>query len=51
MAWSRNILEILLRTAISVVGVKLWLLAVIYALAGIPGSYTLWYKPLYRAMR
>lgn len=32
-------------------GVKIWLLAVIYALAGIPGSYVLWYKPLYRAMR
>lgn len=32
-------------------GVKIWLLAIIYALAGIPGSYVLWYKPLYRAMR
>lgn len=28
-----------------------WLLAVIYALAGCPGSYALWYKPLYRCMR
>lgn len=32
-------------------GVKIWLLALIYALAGIPGSYVLWYKPLYKAMR
>ncbi|MCO5601409.1 hypothetical protein L7F22_055530 [Adiantum nelumboides] len=32
-------------------GVKIWLLAVIYALSGIPGSYVLWYKPLYQAMR
>lgn len=32
-------------------GVKIWLLAIIYALAGIPGSYVLWYKPLYQAMR
>ncbi|KAH7352018.1 hypothetical protein KP509_19G025200 [Ceratopteris richardii] len=32
-------------------GVKIWLLAVIYALTGIPGSYVLWYKPLYQAMR
>ncbi|XP_059068085.1 secretory carrier-associated membrane protein isoform X2 [Cryptomeria japonica] len=30
--------------------VKIWLLAMIYALAGCPGSYVLWYKPLYRAM-
>ncbi|KAH7351784.1 hypothetical protein KP509_19G014100 [Ceratopteris richardii] len=32
-------------------GVKIWLLAIIYALTGIPGSYVLWYKPLYRTMR
>lgn len=32
-------------------GVKIWLLALIYALSGIPGSYVLWYKPLYQAMR
>jgi nitrate reductase NapE component len=31
-------------------GVNIWLLAIIYALAGCPGSYVLWYKPLYRAM-
>uniref|UniRef100_A0A0D6R0E1 Secretory carrier-associated membrane protein n=1 Tax=Araucaria cunninghamii TaxID=56994 RepID=A0A0D6R0E1_ARACU len=31
-------------------GVKIWLLAVIYALAGCPGSLVLWYKPLYRAV-
>lgn len=33
------------------VAITNWLLAVIYALAGCPGSYALWYKPLYRAMR
>eukprot|EP00249_Psilotum_nudum_P006206 c19541_g1_i1 orf=297-1229(+) len=32
-------------------GVKIWFLAIIYALAGMPGSYFLWYRPLYRAMR
>lgn len=32
-------------------GVKIWFLAIIYALCGIPGSYVLWYRPLYRAMR
>lgn len=31
--------------------VKVWLLAVIYAICGIPGSFVLWYRPLYRAMR
>lgn len=31
-------------------GVNIWLLAIIYAIAGCPGSYVLWYKPLYRAM-
>lgn len=32
-------------------GVKIFFLAVIYALLGIPLSYVLWYRPLYRAMR
>ncbi|XP_042431237.1 secretory carrier-associated membrane protein 4-like [Zingiber officinale] len=32
-------------------GVKIFLLAVIYALLGFPLSYVLWYRPLYRAMR
>jgi len=32
-------------------GVKIWFLAIIYALAGCPGAYVLWYRPLYRAMR
>ncbi|XP_031499114.1 secretory carrier-associated membrane protein 1-like isoform X2 [Nymphaea colorata] len=32
-------------------GVKIWLLAVIYFVAGVPGAYVLWYRPLYRAMR
>ncbi|KAG6391437.1 hypothetical protein SASPL_149191 [Salvia splendens] len=32
-------------------GVKLFLLAIIYALMGCPLSYVLWYRPLYRAMR
>ncbi|XP_042419335.1 secretory carrier-associated membrane protein 4-like isoform X2 [Zingiber officinale] len=31
-------------------GVKIFLLAVIYALLGFPLSYVLWYRPLYRAM-
>lgn len=31
--------------------VKIWFLAVIYAICGIPGSFVLWYRPLYRAMR
>ncbi|PON70993.1 SCAMP [Parasponia andersonii] len=32
-------------------GVKIWFLAVIYFIAGSPGSYVLWYRPLYRAFR
>ncbi|GMG98609.1 hypothetical protein Nepgr_000449 [Nepenthes gracilis] len=32
-------------------GVKIWLLAVIYFISGVPGAYVLWYRPLYRAMR
>ncbi|WVZ12749.1 hypothetical protein V8G54_017279 [Vigna mungo] len=32
-------------------GVKIFFLAVIYALMGVPLSYVLWYRPLYRAMR
>ena len=33
------------------VGVKIWFLAIIYFIAGIPGAYVLWYRPLYRAFR
>lgn len=32
-------------------GVKIWLLAIIYFISGVPGGYVLWYRPLYRAMR
>ncbi|KAL4569847.1 hypothetical protein LXL04_025491 [Taraxacum kok-saghyz] len=32
-------------------GVTIWLCAVIYVILGIPMSYYLWYRPLYRAMR
>ncbi|KAK3435278.1 hypothetical protein EUGRSUZ_D02626 [Eucalyptus grandis] len=32
-------------------GVKIFFLAIIYALMGCPLSYVLWYRPLYRAMR
>ncbi|KAG4992255.1 hypothetical protein JHK87_025712 [Glycine soja] len=32
-------------------GVKIFFLAVIYGLLGVPLSYVLWYRPLYRAMR
>ncbi|RAL40357.1 hypothetical protein DM860_006427 [Cuscuta australis] len=32
-------------------GVKIFFLAVIYALLGCPLSYVLWYRPLYNAMR
>ncbi|CAL0309413.1 unnamed protein product [Lupinus luteus] len=32
-------------------GVKIWLLSIIYFMAGIPGAYVLWYRPLYRAFR
>ncbi|RWR88030.1 secretory carrier-associated membrane protein 3 [Cinnamomum micranthum f. kanehirae] len=32
-------------------GVKIWFLAIIYFIAGVPGGYVLWYRPLYRAMR
>eukprot|EP00250_Pteridium_aquilinum_P017204 c23507_g2_i1 orf=66-965(+) len=31
--------------------VKIWFMALIYAICGIPGSFVLWYRPLYRAMR
>nr|CAD1819340.1 unnamed protein product [Ananas comosus var. bracteatus] len=32
-------------------GVKIWLLAIIYFISGVPGAYVLWYRPLYNAMR
>ncbi|TKY71643.1 putative secretory carrier-associated membrane protein 1 [Spatholobus suberectus] len=32
-------------------GVKIWFLSIIYFIAGIPGAYVLWYRPLYRAFR
>ncbi|PRQ28823.1 hypothetical protein RchiOBHm_Chr5g0007151 [Rosa chinensis] len=32
-------------------GVKIWFLAVIYFIAGAPGSYVLWYRPLCRVFR
>ncbi|KAH7295377.1 hypothetical protein KP509_27G044000 [Ceratopteris richardii] len=32
-------------------GVNIFLLAMIYFAAGVPGSFVLWYRPLYRAMR
>uniref|UniRef100_A0A7N0VMX5 Secretory carrier-associated membrane protein n=1 Tax=Kalanchoe fedtschenkoi TaxID=63787 RepID=A0A7N0VMX5_KALFE len=32
-------------------GVKIWLLAIIYFISGVPGAYVLWYRPLYRASR
>ncbi|GLU23071.1 hypothetical protein SLE2022_391030 [Rubroshorea leprosula] len=32
-------------------GVKIWFLAIIYFVAGVPGAYVLWYRPLYRAFR
>ncbi|KAG8080083.1 hypothetical protein GUJ93_ZPchr0007g3118 [Zizania palustris] len=35
----------------SFLGVKIWLLAIIYFISGVPGAYVLWYRPLYNAMR
>lgn len=32
-------------------GVKIWFLAIIYFISGVPGAYVLWYRPLYNAMR
>ncbi|CAN1327079.1 Secretory carrier-associated membrane protein [Linum perenne] len=32
-------------------GVKIWFLAIIYFMSGVPGAYFLWYRPLYRAFR
>ncbi|KAK7257464.1 hypothetical protein RIF29_31465 [Crotalaria pallida] len=32
-------------------GPTIWFLAIIYFIAGAPGSYVLWYRPLYRATR
>ncbi|XP_004504993.1 secretory carrier-associated membrane protein-like isoform X2 [Cicer arietinum] len=32
-------------------GVKIWFLAIIYFIAGVPGAYVLWYRPLYRTFR
>lgn len=32
-------------------GVKIWFLALIYFIAGVPLAYVLWYRPLYRAFR
>ncbi|PKI61560.1 hypothetical protein CRG98_018056 [Punica granatum] len=31
--------------------VKIWFLAIIYFILGVPGAYLLWYRPLYRAFR
>ncbi|TYH13642.1 hypothetical protein ES288_A06G154900v1 [Gossypium darwinii] len=31
--------------------VRIWFLAIIYFIAGVPGAYILWYRPLYRAFR
>ncbi|KAG6419127.1 hypothetical protein SASPL_121338 [Salvia splendens] len=31
--------------------VGIWFLAIIYFIAGVPGAYVLWYRPLYRAFR
>ncbi|KAG9140419.1 hypothetical protein Leryth_022943 [Lithospermum erythrorhizon] len=36
---------------IKVGDVKIWFLAVIYFISGVPGAYILWYRPLYRAFR
>ncbi|CAH1440095.1 unnamed protein product [Lactuca virosa] len=30
---------------------KIWFLALIYFISGVPGAYVLWYRPLYRAFR
>jgi len=47
-----NMLDISLGLNIVVVAdVEIWLLGVIFVLAGYPLSYFLWYRPLYRAMR
>ncbi|KAI5389836.1 Secretory carrier-associated membrane protein 1, variant 3 [Lathyrus oleraceus] len=32
-------------------GPTIWFLAIIYFISGAPGSYVMWYRPLYRAMR
>ncbi|KAL2328263.1 hypothetical protein Fmac_021690 [Flemingia macrophylla] len=32
-------------------GPTIWFLAIIYLISAAPGSYVLWYRPLYRAMR
>nr|XP_043631512.1 secretory carrier-associated membrane protein 1-like isoform X1 [Erigeron canadensis] len=32
-------------------GPTIWFLAVIYLIAGVPGAYVMWYRPLHRAMR
>ncbi|OMO65073.1 Secretory carrier membrane protein [Corchorus olitorius] len=32
-------------------GVRIWFLALIYFISGVPGAYVLWYRPLYRAFR
>ncbi|XWS18324.1 hypothetical protein CRYUN_Cryun32bG0034400 [Craigia yunnanensis] len=32
-------------------GARIWFLAVIYFILGVPGAYILWYRPLYRACR
>ncbi|KAK0590290.1 hypothetical protein LWI29_025037 [Acer saccharum] len=31
--------------------ITIWFLAIIYFLSGVPGAYTLWYRPIYNAMR
>ncbi|KAM7271506.1 hypothetical protein ACFE04_030720 [Oxalis oulophora] len=32
-------------------GITIWLLSIIYLIAGVPGGYVMWYKPLYNAAR
>ncbi|KAK7324739.1 hypothetical protein VNO77_28542 [Canavalia gladiata] len=32
-------------------GLSIWFLSAIYLISGVPGSYVMWYRPLYRATR
>ena len=32
-------------------GLSIWFLSIIYFISGVPGSYVMWYRPLYRATR
>jgi len=38
-------------SGLETISLKIWFLAIIYFIGGVPEAYVLWYCPLYRAFR